>query len=68
MGYLRVVTYTLADEPGTSLRASGWDRVAELEAREGWAHTAGPRALDKPTLFYEPKMPTGAKVRWEVSR
>src|SRR5437870_1633786 len=24
MGYRRIVTYTLASEPGTSLRASGW--------------------------------------------
>lgn len=36
MGYTRAVTYTLAEEGGGSLRASGWRQVAELPARAGW--------------------------------
>nr|WP_216624795.1 XF1762 family protein [Paenibacillus foliorum] len=27
MGYRRLVTYTLIEEPGTSLRAAGWKRL-----------------------------------------
>ncbi|MDP6944205.1 MAG: hypothetical protein QF464_08655 [Myxococcota bacterium] len=36
LGYRRVVTYTLASEAGTSLRATGWEMAAELKARS-WA-------------------------------
>lgn len=63
MGYRRAITYTLADEPGSSLRASGFviDRVS---GGGEWKHSDGPRAHDKPTLFDPPKMPTGPKVRW----
>ena len=63
MGYRRVITYTLADEPGSSLLASGFTRDRTSEGGE-WKHTAGPRSHDKPTLFDPPKMPTGPKVRW----
>jgi len=38
IGYRRLVTYTRAYEPGTSLRAAGWRRVADRPARPGW-HT-----------------------------
>lgn len=64
MGYRRAITYTLAEEPGSSLRASGFVVDAELPGRPGWAHSTGPRSADKPTLFDAPKMPTGPKVRW----
>lgn len=36
MGYLRVVTYTQGDEPGTSLRAAGWHLIGERPARGSW--------------------------------
>ena len=32
-GYRRLVTYTLAAEPGTSVRAAGWQAVAEVHGR-----------------------------------
>lgn len=64
MGYRRAITYSLAEEPGTSLRASGFLIDAHLEARGDWQHTAGPRSADRPTLFDAPKMPTGPKTRW----
>ena len=63
LGFKRVITYTLISEPGTSLRASGWTRDGESQGGE-WKHTTGPRAHDKPTMFYQTKMPTEAKVRW----
>lgn len=55
MGYQRIQTYILADEPGTSLKAAGWHRDGEVRGR-AWAHTDGrPRRLDQPL---------GAKQRW----
>jgi hypothetical protein len=40
MGYRRCITYTQADETGASLRAVGWVRVKELEARKSWAESS----------------------------
>lgn len=44
IGYRRLVTYTRADEPGTSLRAAGWQRVADRPDRPGWHTPSRPRA------------------------
>ncbi|GAA2653475.1 XF1762 family protein [Nonomuraea recticatena] len=43
MGYRRLITYTLATEPGTSLRAAGLVKVAERPARTGWDAPSRPR-------------------------
>lgn len=43
LGYARLLTYTLATEPGTSLRAAGWRPVGITEARE-WSCRSRPRA------------------------
>jgi hypothetical protein len=64
MGYQKAITYTLADEPGTSLRAAGFTEDGRTEGHDGWKHTAGPRSADRLTLFDPPKMPTGPKIRW----
>lgn len=40
MGYLRLVTYTQADETGASLRAAGFRADAQLEARGSWAESS----------------------------
>jgi len=37
MGYLRCVSRTQGDEPGTSLEAAGYRLIAERSARPGWA-------------------------------
>jgi hypothetical protein len=53
MGYLRIGTYTLASEPGTSLRAAGWTILHEVKGHR-W-DTPSRRRLDKhPTVdkFY----------------
>jgi hypothetical protein len=57
LGYRRVVTYTLASEPGTSLRAAGWRATARVRARP-WSCRARPRTI---------KAPPAEKVRWEPS-
>ncbi len=35
-GYRRIITYTQADESGSSLRAAGWRMIAERPPRKGW--------------------------------
>lgn len=58
LGFARIVTYTLAEEGGASLRAAGWQ--AELQLVEGgeW------NRQDRPRL--PATHPTGRKVRWWV--
>jgi hypothetical protein len=57
MGYRRLITYTLNTEPGTSLEASGWKKVAETKGGS-WDCESRPRV---------DKHPTQGKFRWEVS-
>ena len=54
LGYTRLVTYTLAEEPGTSLRAAGWTR-AGLTRVNTWARVNRVRQ----------DACVGRKVRWE---
>lgn len=58
MGYRRLITYTLATEPGTSLRAAGWRVVAEVQ-RRSWDRPGRPRVDLHPLqerLRWEPAM------------
>lgn len=57
MGYKRMLTYTLADETGTSLVAAGW-RVAYQTNGATWEMPNRPRV---------DKWPTGPKTLWEVA-
>ncbi|MBA3545720.1 MAG: phosphoadenosine phosphosulfate reductase family protein [Nannocystis sp.] len=43
LGYSKLITYTLASEPGTSLRAAGWVEVAKVKGRS-WHCASRPRA------------------------
>ena len=64
MGYRRAITYTLEDEPGTSLRASGFTEDGQTKGGE-WTPMDGLiRSAQAPRLFDPPKMPTGPKTRW----
>ena len=56
LGYRRVITYILTSEPGTSLRASGWLKDADVRAEASWTRTSRTRINDE--------RPTGAKTRW----
>lgn len=64
MGYRRCITYTQASETGASLRAVGWLRVKELEARASWA--------DSSVRLKGLRDPVGnggcARVLWEIAR
>lgn len=58
LGYLRIQTYILEEELGTSLRASGWQSEGAAGGGQ-WVHTDGkPRRTDQPT---------GMKERWSKS-
>lgn len=49
MGYRRLITYTQADESGSSLTAAGWIKVRDIPARKGWAESSvALRALRDP--------------------
>ncbi len=56
MGYRRLITYTLAQEGGASLRAAGWRVVGETKA-ESWGRPSRPRVDTAPHQ---------AKLRWEA--
>ena len=58
LGYRRLLTYTLASERGSSLKAAGWRVVGEVSARRGgWNTKSRPRTV---------KAPTDAKTLWEA--
>lgn len=59
MGYppSNVVTYTLASEPGTSLRAAGW-RLDKHVKGESW---------DRPSRGRKDNAPTTDKLRWRAA-
>lgn len=65
LGYKRLVTYTLASEPGTSLRAAGWKQVAYLPTREGWEFER--RTGSQRDLWGNEPSPLEPKHRWELS-
>lgn len=55
MGYRRIITYTMPEEGGASLRASGWRAVGETSGRS-WTCPSRPR---------EDHHPISPKTRWE---
>jgi hypothetical protein len=63
LGYRTAYTYTLADEPGSSVRAAGFELDAELGARPSWSSPSRPRADE--TLFGPRKRDTGPRCRWK---
>ena len=54
LGYEKVITYILASEPGTSLKAAGWHKEADTTGGT-WNCPSRPRNT---------KAPTGKKQRW----
>lgn len=63
LGYRKLVTYTLASEPGTSLRAAGWRVVGETKGRSWDTPTSG-----RPRVDWHPTLTTGTdRIRWEAA-
>jgi len=64
MGYCRIQTYTLVEEPGASLRASGWDCEGE-QAGGQWKYSEPQTSLPfEGYVNRRTDQPTGAKLRW----
>lgn len=62
LGYHRIITYTLAEESGVSLRAAGWTVDAEVAGQASWSRKDRVRVdFD---LFGNERRPVGDKVRW----
>lgn len=60
MGYRRLITYTLATEEGTSLRAAGWRVIGQT--------TGGARSWNCPSRPREERPSTmGQKTIWEAA-
>lgn len=57
MGYEKLITYTLIEETGTSLKAAGWKLVGKAGGGT-WNRKARPRV---------DKHPTGQKLLWEMA-
>ena len=57
MGYQRLITYTLPEEGGASLRGAGWRLVGEAGGGK-WSREGRPRV---------DMHPTHGKLRWEAS-
>jgi hypothetical protein len=57
MGYRRIGTYILKEEPGSSLKAAGWKSIHETPGRS-WDVPSRPRV---------DKHPLGQRVLWEMS-
>jgi hypothetical protein len=57
MGYRRIGTYILAAEPGTSLKAAGWEMIGATPGRS-WDVPSRPRV---------DKHPLGQRTLWEVA-
>lgn len=57
LGYKRIITYTLLEEPGTALKASGWKSVYETSGGS-WSRDSRKR-IDT--------HPTGQKTLWEAA-
>lgn len=58
IGYRRLVTYTLPEEGGSSLRAAGWRCLGEAGGGS-WSRGARPRVDTHPLQ---------SKLRWEASK
>lgn len=58
LGYQKLITYTLAEEGGASLRAAGWRCIGEAGGGS-WSRESRPRVDTHPTQ---------TKLRWEASQ
>lgn len=64
MGYRRCLTYTQAEETGSSLRAVGWKRLKEIAPRGSWAQSTSDERLK---AMRDPVGSGGvARVLWSI--
>lgn len=63
LGYQTLYTYTLVDESGASLKASGWIKDIEVQPEATWSRPSRPRY--QVDLFGDERRPSGPKIRWK---
>jgi hypothetical protein len=66
LGWPHGITYTRADEPGSSLLASGWRRSAEVDGRS-WDTPSRPRT-DKTEIIDRVRWEFGESPKWARPR
>jgi len=59
MGYKKLITYTLPEEGGSSLRGAGWSVVGKTTNPKGWNCPSRPRVDTHPLQ---------CKLRWEAPK
>lgn len=64
LGYARLVTYTLTEEDGASLKAAGWVMVSDEQRRR---ERGGSRTRDWTERGRESLKHLGPRNRWEIS-
>lgn len=63
LGWKRLITYTLPEESGASLKASGWTHEKDVDAKGTWEQKRG-KGAHQNDLFGERRMPLGPKRKW----
>lgn len=64
LGWKRLVTFTLPEESGSSLKACGWVRDEEMTTGGSWYRSKRSSKTDE-DLFGNKRRPEGPKVRWK---
>jgi hypothetical protein len=62
MGYQKIVTYTLPEEGGYSLRGAGWVETTRTKDNRSWATTQRPEWKNRGS---REDVKQGPKIRWE---
>jgi hypothetical protein len=60
MGGRKIITYTLQDESGSSLRGAGWKAIAQVKPHGGWNREKLGRLREFDAISQQ------AKIRWEM--
>lgn len=68
MGYRRIITYTQADETGTSLRAAGFVAVKALPPRKNWGESSVALKDLRTDLFGAGTIGNVERVLWQIER
>ena len=63
LGYERAITYTLQSESGSSLRAAGFQPVAEINGDRHWGSEG--RLRHDVTIWGDRILPKEDRIRWE---
>ena len=64
MGGLKMITYTLATESGSSVKGAGWKVVGETKPHSGWGRN---RKSDERQREWQP-IYGQLKFRWEIEK